>query len=58
MSDKKQYKSEAFASIHETMNSLHQIGAIDKKTIHNFDIDCLKVISEINPKDNGLDALT
>ena len=58
MNYKKQYKSEAFASIHETMDSLHQIGAIDKKTMHNFDTDCLEVISEINPKDNGLDALT
>ncbi len=51
MSDKKQYKSEAFASIHETMDALHQIGAIDKKTMRNFDTDCLEVISEIDPKD-------
>jgi putative transcriptional regulator len=45
MSDKKQYKSEALASIHETMGALHQIGAIDKKTMRNFDTDCLEVIS-------------
>ena len=51
MSDKKQYKSEALASIHETMGALHQVGAIDKKTMRNFDADCLEVISEIKPKD-------
>lgn len=51
MSDTKQYKSEAFAAIHETMGSLHKIGAIDKKTMRNFDTDCLEVISEVNPKD-------
>ncbi len=51
MSDTKQYKSEAFASIHETMGALHQIGAIDKKTMRNFDTDCLEVISEIKPND-------
>ena len=51
MSDKKQYKSEALASIHETMESLHQIGAIDKKTMRNFDTECLEVISGIEPKE-------
>ena len=50
MSDKKQCKSEAFASIHETMDSLHQIDAIDRKTMRNFDAKCLEVISEIEPK--------
>ncbi len=49
MSKSKQYKSNAFASIHETMESLHQIGAIDKKTMHNFDESCLEVIEEVEP---------
>ena len=50
MSEKKQYKSDAFASIHETMESLHQIGAIDKKTMRNFDESCLEVIEEVEPQ--------
>ena len=50
MSKKKQYKSEAFAAIHETMDSLHQIGAVDKKTMRNFDSACLQTIPEIKPK--------
>jgi putative transcriptional regulator len=37
----KRYKSEAFAAIHETMEVLHEIGAVDKKTMHEFDEACL-----------------
>lgn len=48
---KKQYKSEAFAAIHETMDSLHQIGAIDKKTMRNFDAACLETVPDIAPGD-------
>ena len=51
MKEKKQYKSEAFAAIHETMDALHQIEAIDKKTMRNFDTQCLEVISEIKPQE-------
>ena len=50
MSEKKQYKSEAFAAIHETMDSLHKIGAIDKKTMRDFDQSCLETLIEIKPK--------
>lgn len=34
---KKKYKSEAFASIHETMEALHEIGAVDRVTMREFD---------------------
>ena len=50
MRKKKQYKSEAFAAIHETMDSLRQIGAIDKTTMRDFDTACLETVSEIAPK--------
>lgn len=33
----KKYRSEAFAAIHETMEGLHEIGAIDKQTMREFD---------------------
>lgn len=51
MSKKKQYKSEAFAAIHETMDSLHQIGAIDKKTMKEFDKACLEEVPDMRPED-------
>ena len=53
MKDKKQYKSKAFASVHETMDSLHQVGAVDKKTMDNFDSSCLEEASETKPKESG-----
>ena len=48
---RKQYKSEAFAAIHETMDSLRQIGAINKKTMRNFDATCLETVPDIKPED-------
>ena len=32
----KKYRSEAFAAIHETMEGLHEAGAIDKQTMREF----------------------
>jgi len=51
MSKIKQYKSEAFAAIHETMDALHQIGAIDKKTMRDFDTACLADLPEMEPEE-------
>lgn len=51
MSKRKQYKSEAFAAIHETMDALHQIGAIDKKTMRDFDTACLADLPEMEPEE-------
>jgi putative transcriptional regulator len=51
MSNKKQYKSEALAAIHETMDALHQIGAIDKKTMRYFDDACLADAPAMTPED-------
>lgn len=49
MSKTQQYKSEAFAAIHETMDSLHQVGAINKKTMRDFDEACLGPAAELQP---------
>lgn len=51
MSKKKQYKSEALAAIHETMDSLLQIGVIDKKAMRDFDAACLADLPEIEPEE-------
>ena len=37
----KKYRSDAFAAIHETMEALHEVGAIDKQTMREFDAACL-----------------
>ena len=38
---KKKYRSDAYAAIHETMESLHDVGAISKQTMREFDETCL-----------------
>ena len=48
MKNEKHYKSEAFASIHETMDALHQIKAIDKTTMRDFDKACLTSVGHIS----------
>lgn len=45
----KKYKSEAMAAIHETMESLHEIGAIDKRTMRHFDEACLTPVYPLTP---------
>jgi putative transcriptional regulator len=45
----KKYRSEAFAAIHETAEALHEIGAIDKKTMREFDEACLTPILPLEP---------
>jgi putative transcriptional regulator len=45
----KRYKSDAMAAIHETMESLHEIGAIDKQTMRQFDESCLTPIHPLTP---------
>lgn len=51
MNKKNQYKSEAFAAVHETMDALHQIGAIGKKTMRDFDKACLADAPAMTPED-------
>ena len=51
MTQTQQYKSEAFAAIHETMDALHQIGAIDKRTMRDFDATCLSPALPMKPSE-------
>ena len=37
----KKYRSDALAATHETMEALHEVGAIDKQTMREFDAACL-----------------
>jgi putative transcriptional regulator len=45
----KKYRSQAFASIHETMEALQEVGAMDKQTMREFDDACLTPIHDLNP---------
>ncbi|MBI5589035.1 MAG: DNA-binding transcriptional regulator [Deltaproteobacteria bacterium] len=54
----KKYRSEAFAAIHETMESLHEIGAIDKKTMRDFDDACLTPVRILSSEEIRLIRLS
>lgn len=47
----KVYKSEAMAAIHETMEGLFEIGAIDKQTMREFDGACLTPVGSLSPEE-------
>jgi putative transcriptional regulator len=44
----KKYRSDAFAAIHETMEALHDIGAVDKQTMREFDDACLTPVEVLS----------
>lgn len=47
----KKYRSDAMASIHETMEALHNVGAIDKQTMRRFDDACLTPVSPLTARE-------
>lgn len=47
----KKYRSEALAAIHETMEALHEINAIDKQTMREFDEKCLTQVQVLAPEE-------
>lgn len=49
MSDAKRYRSEAMEAAHETAEGLYKVGAIDRRTMRQFDADCLAPIEKIDP---------
>ena len=51
MSESTQYRSEAFAALHESMEALADIGAISKTTMREFDEACLTPIEVFSPED-------
>ncbi len=50
MKDKK-YASKISAAVHSAMSDLYEIGPLDKKTMREFDEDCLTVIEKLPPAD-------
>ena len=45
----KKYRGDAFAAIHETMEALHGVGAIDRQTMREFDETCLAPAPALSP---------
>jgi putative transcriptional regulator len=47
----KTYKSEVLASVHQMMEGFYQTGAIDKKTMREFDESCLIAAPVLRPEE-------
>jgi len=47
----KKYRSDAMAAIHETMQALRDVGAIDRQTMREFDETCLTPIEPLSPEE-------
>jgi|SRR5215471_18161087 len=47
----KKYRSEAMAAVHETMQALRDVGAVDKQTMRRFDDACLTPIRQLKPRE-------
>ena len=43
------YKSEPMAAVHEMMEGLRQVGAIDEQTMRDFDAACLSLAPRSEP---------
>ncbi len=50
MTTKRKFKSDAFEAVHSSATALHEIGAIDKATMREFDESCLAALPSIEPK--------
>ena len=46
----KRYRSPALRSLHEAMEDLHAVGAIDKATMRDFDLGCLTPVEPLAPE--------
>ena len=47
----KKYRNAILASLHETMEALHEIGAIDQQTLRKFDVACLTQARGVAPEE-------
>ena len=45
------YKSEALAAVHEMIEGLHEVEAIDKRTLREFDDACLAPARVLQPEE-------
>jgi len=50
MSKNRKYRSDAMAAIHQTMEALNQVGAVDKRTMRRFDTACLTPVQSLTGK--------
>ena len=50
MTETKRYRSLALRLLHEAIEDLHEVGAIDKVTMREFDLGCLTPVEPLTPE--------
>jgi putative transcriptional regulator len=48
---KPKYRSEIAAAMHETVQGMHRLGLVDKKTMRDFDVRCLTSVEDLSATD-------
>lgn len=51
MSTKTRFRSDAFGAIHEAARALHQVGAVDKATMRDFDLASFSAPRPFSPSE-------
>jgi putative transcriptional regulator len=47
----RKYQSGIAEAVHKTAKGLHRIGAIDKKTMREFDVMCLTLVKQLSARE-------
>jgi putative transcriptional regulator len=47
----KKYQTKIAETVHKTAAGLHRIGAIDKKTMREFDVMCLTLVKDLSARE-------
>jgi putative transcriptional regulator len=48
---KREYRTDIAEAVHKTAKGLHRIGAIDKKTMREFDVMCLTTVRRLSARE-------
>jgi putative transcriptional regulator len=48
---KPKFRSEIAAAMHETVQGMHRLGLVDKKTMRDFDVRCLTSVEDLSATD-------
>lgn len=47
----KTYRSEIAAAVHQTVEDIHEVGLVDKRTMREFDASCLLPAEPLEPEE-------
>ena len=49
--NKKKFRSPIAGAMHETVQGMHRLGLVDKKTMREFDVRCLTSVEDLTAED-------